>query len=190
MSISGKGELTTYWLRIARAKRGQRNALASESETKSADDESVGAEPASPKAAQQGDLSNKAMRLVDWITNELVELLARIALKRGTLHTYPDPPAALEQLEQQSLRNLIAKMPLDEVVDIIDFPTFDADLANFMMMSKRGGGTILDEAVKLELRDYINSIASMYAGNLFHNFEHARCVFPIHFAQTLFGCHN
>ncbi|CAJ1939123.1 unnamed protein product [Cylindrotheca closterium] len=173
VTAKGKGELTTYWLRIARAKRGQRNTLASESEAKSVDDESIGAEPASPVPAKQGDLSNKAMRLVDWITNELVELLARVALKRGTLHSYPDAPAALEQLEEQSVRNLIAKMPLDEVVDTIDFPAFDADLADFLMISKRGGGAILDEAVKQELRDYIKTIASMYTDNLFHNFEHA-----------------
>ena len=166
--------MTTYWLRIGRATRGRRNELATEASTLTNDEDDSGVEPVSEAPQTKGGISEKEQRLVDWITNELERFLYRVVAKRNVVHGYDDSPDALTELEQESLRNLADKTPMDEFKEIIEFPAFDADLTDFLMVSKRDADNHIDETVKKELHDYIKNIANMYKPNIFHNFEHAR----------------
>ena len=62
------------------------------------------------------------------------------------------------------------KTCLDEVTEVIMLPQFDAKAAAFRDEYKN---VQISQNVKAQLRDYVSTIASMYRGNPFHNFEHA-----------------
>jgi len=62
------------------------------------------------------------------------------------------------------------KIVLEEIVEIISMPKFDAGAAR----GEADWQTIdIGEEAQNELREYVSLIASMYRENPFHSFEHA-----------------
>ena len=74
----------------------------------------------------------------------------------------------MKPLEKKVAANPDNLMALDEVVEIVNLPNFNA--------TAHVGKEPVDLSPRIysQLREYITQIASMYQENPFHNFEHAR----------------
>ena len=146
-----KGALQTYWLKIGQDRGEKGSSLTASISTLDDLDQE----------------SKKTDRLVAWSSDLLIELLQEVANRREATKA-----ATTFRLEKESsLRVHKAKMPLDEVREIITLPKFDVDVAE--AQKKKMDQVQLDPVVKEEVRDYMQTIASRYRDNPFHNFSHA-----------------
>lgn len=117
-------------------------------------------------------LSEKHRRLVNWITNEMAEILRQLEVSRIGREDHK----SLVDLEQLSVMREAGKNPLDEVVEIITLPRYSAQSRATSDELEREN-YMLPKFVIDELRNYVSTLAGMYLENPFHNFEHARYVF-------------
>ena len=174
----GKGSMQTYWAEPYMKAGYAQSATGSES-----------ASHCQPKNEQNGlddtGLDDRTCRLIDWNVEMLSRLTKQIIARRGVQmldknsghrpklgknknsmgknDSVPDTIVATHTKQSD-------KMVLDEVVEIIELPAFDAAAAK----NQPDPATIeLDEEVVHQLRDLVTTIASMYNDNPFHNFEHA-----------------
>ena len=175
LSFSGKGELTTYWLSIPHPKKPRNPSLASSSTISSGTDSSYREEskeiiPRNDDNDEAPTLTEGQVRLVDWMTNELADLLKDIERRRISVSADKNK-GIIAKLEQQSVE--MARTPLDEVQEIIVLPKFDASSSNLYSMDLPEENIILPEAVISELHDFVYRLAEMYQNNPIHNFEHA-----------------
>jgi hypothetical protein len=128
------------------------------------------------KKEESGQLSDKHERLVNWITNELANLLKEIMIQRMGMRTAPNDEDCAEILELEATsvtprKDKHDRTCLDEVEDIITLPKYETSAKNLKFLSRETfelRGTVLSE-----LHVYIHTIATMYPNNPFHNFEHA-----------------
>jgi len=112
-------------------------------------------------------LCEKHLRLVAWNTEIISKVLKEVIAHREASSIWPDPPAAIQVLEKQQLqRDLIV---LEEVQDVIVLPKFDPEAAQ--REKEVASGTTLNDVVKDQLHNYIQTVAAMYHANPFHNFE-------------------
>jgi hypothetical protein len=169
--ISGKGELTTYWLDPTGTKKNHKDFMATQS-TISASESTLGAElvPPWPSGGEDG-LTEKHSRLVDWITSELAALLRDVEVRRLASSSSAEDEDAIIALERQSLDKTMKKTPMEEVEEIITLPKFDPSCEAFLNLSESEFG--LPDIVVTELHHFVQSVANMYQENPFHNFEHA-----------------
>jgi hypothetical protein len=179
VEAKGKGKLQTYWLLL------QNEPTSSISST--GDSDSAIEEKAAPKAAPIPDtisstlpnlntatveeieaaLPLKVQRLVRWNVDVLTRLLKQIVAKRNAAGNSHRHGLMVKQLENDIKRKFYV---LDEVVEIIPLPEFDhKNYKNWENASK----IVLPEAVIMQMRLYVASIAAMHRDNPFHNFEHA-----------------
>ena len=114
-------------------------------------------------------LSEKQKRLVNWITNEMCEILRQIEVSRIGKEEHE----ALKDLELLSVSRQGEHNPLDEVEEIITLPKYTA-LSRAYTDEFERDNFHLSASVKEELRVYVSCLAAMYQENPFHNFEHAR----------------
>ena len=173
VTAKGKGELQTYWLATggdddADLGHGMNDMTENQSEYDGDDDNPEITE------ARLGEnpvhLSQKQMRLVEWNAEILCRKLEDISARREAFGTIPDTATHLEQVERKQLESCFG-MALDEVVEIIELPTYRATSADMDTTPKA-----LNPKVTEQLFDYVQTIASMYHTNPFHNFE-VRCAF-------------
>jgi hypothetical protein len=117
----------------------------------------------------QASHDKKVERLVNWNVDVLMSLLRRIGEQRHQFGIEPDSVDDIKELEEEFSGSVqdSGRTVLDEVVEIIELPRFNA--------VDEGDGVVVDLAVEVEdqLREYVRIIASMYNENPFHNFEHA-----------------
>ena len=174
---TGKGELTTYWLAINKL-RGGGKAMANGSQSSewSLGDEShhdgAPADAMTTMSDDEDKLTEKHRRLVNWITNEMAEILRQLEVSRIGREDYK----SLVDLEQVSVMREAGKNPLDEVVEIITLPRYSAQSRATSDELEREN-YMLPKFVIDELRSYVSTLAGMYLENPFHNFEHARYVY-------------
>mmetsp|Transcript_19262 Transcript_19262/g.45447 ORF Transcript_19262/g.45447 Transcript_19262/m.45447 type:complete len:736 (+) Transcript_19262:1260-3467(+) len=154
VEAKGKGILKTYWLEFA-----------SESMENSSDkDESS----VSGHLEVSRTVDKKLDRLIDWNTDVLARLIKQIiarrnvAIKLGRLQQSQTVPTLPTHVKEKTV--------LEEVVEIIPLPSFDAEL---LAEGQDYEKVNLDIDVKIQLRSFIASVAAMYNDNPFHNFEHA-----------------
>ena len=166
----GKGELQTYWL----------SADTSENKAQSVATSEASAENMSPEEAEKKRLANeeekmemevrtieaKQQRLIDWNTALLSRQLALVIAQRKVLGCKPGPQYRITTMEKE--RDNAQGTILDEVVEVINLPKFDSRVGALDSNPKN-----LDEAVQIQLREYVQTVAAMYRENPFHNFEHA-----------------
>jgi class 3 adenylate cyclase len=170
----GKGELSTFWLTMTGSKLGMKKRSESESI------ETIDSE--------EGErlLSDKINRLVKWNVEVLRTLLCQIEAR----HTRGND----SQPGELKIAHMKGQTVLEEVKEIIHLPQFnsrpDGDIGDVALSdevevelhryvcvflhSRRLRGRILRfSPVRCFVRRYVASIASLYRGNHFHNFEHA-----------------
>eukprot|EP00934_Nitzschia_sp_Nitz4_P000009 Nitzschia sp. Nitz4//scaffold115_size69933//4295//7888//NITZ4_005995-RA/size69933-processed-gene-0.50-mRNA-1//1//CDS//3329533478//9//frame0 len=149
VEAKGKGKLQTYWLAYANMGVSQhRLSLSSDSSVGSFEVEMI------PKDTEQ----KKRNRSIDWTTDVLVGLLKRVVAMRGTSQL----PRHLDHIRRNPLTR-----PLDEVVEVIKLHSQQRSYPI------DPSGVDIPKVVVSQLRSYIREVASMYNGNIFHNFEHA-----------------
>eukprot|EP00526_Cylindrotheca_closterium_P003678 CAMPEP_0113651902 /NCGR_PEP_ID=MMETSP0017_2-20120614/27686_1 /TAXON_ID=2856 /ORGANISM="Cylindrotheca closterium" /LENGTH=1286 /DNA_ID=CAMNT_0000564645 /DNA_START=247 /DNA_END=4110 /DNA_ORIENTATION=- /assembly_acc=CAM_ASM_000147 len=171
VTAKGKGELTTYWLAINKLRAGAKTMSGSTSSEWSLNDESKhddAADLASNTSDDQDKLTEKHRRLVNWITNEMAEILRQLEVSRIGREDHK----SLVDLEQLSVMREAGKNPLDEVIEIITLPRYSAQSRATSDELEREN-YMLPKFVIDELRSYVSTLAGMYLENPFHNFEHA-----------------
>jgi 3'5'-cyclic nucleotide phosphodiesterase/Adenylate and Guanylate cyclase catalytic domain len=146
VSAKGKGILQTYWL----IRNHQRASSAhSEEET----NRNIGDSKA---------LKSRKERLVEWICDVIEEPLELVLINNRNRRK-PDSSNKMIYKRQEG------KTFLDETEEVITLAEFDAKTSE----NKSNDDMALSDAVRLQLRQYVTVIASLYNNNPFHNFEHA-----------------
>jgi Adenylate and Guanylate cyclase catalytic domain/3'5'-cyclic nucleotide phosphodiesterase len=178
----GKGAIETFWLVTTSDKTGDVSGLSSRLVRKTAsiassetDGERVGSLDTGTGGAAltiTKTENEKVQRLVDWNCELLLPILKKIVARRrgkkrrSTLTAQTQERVRQREAEITSNRNL-----LDELVEVIPLPAYDAQAAKDEQAFER---MELSENVVSELREFISLVASMYRDdNPFHNWEHA-----------------
>ncbi|KAL3937663.1 MAG: hypothetical protein SGBAC_007279 [Bacillariaceae sp.] len=179
VTAKGKGELETFWLKNI---RGAENKSVM-SATSGSDDHKLSkieenkkptknSRPSVSDAAAEHKITQndkKLDRLVNWNVDILFSILKSVAERRHADGIKPDPWDRVQAMEVELSVpvNENGKTALDEVVEIIELPRFNARAdANSVTVE-------LNAEVQNQLREYVRTIATMYNENPFHNFEHA-----------------
>lgn len=155
----GKGELSTFLLKINQNGKAGSSGYASESDTQSVAS-SLNSTTHDHDAAR---VTEKRNRIADWTVEVLAGLLQEIEVRRRASQTKSEPNHRLLQLEQSSTYTN-ERTVIDDVKEIIELPEFD--LAAAQREAKMDPETIeLREDVLWELRNFVRTIASMYHDN-------------------------
>lgn len=104
---------------------------------------------------------DKAERLIKWNVEILINLLKKIITHR----------AARQPSKPVTWPNQSSSTVIEEVVEVISLPDFNDKLSasNIMDVSD----VSLPPHVEEQMAELVSSVAAMYHGNPFHNFEHA-----------------
>jgi class 3 adenylate cyclase len=166
----GKGELQTYWFHPQNSRRSISSTISDDSLTKQSDDIWGNQEDGEADDSQLDIMQQKQkhIRLIDYNVDLLAGLLRQVIAQRRMLNLAKidatQEPAPVFSREKSNVK------VLDEVVEVISLPEFDAAAYKGYVDPE----TInLGPAVKAQLKRYVAVIAAMYRNNPFHNFEHA-----------------
>ncbi|KAG7348837.1 adenylate/guanylate cyclase [Nitzschia inconspicua] len=161
ITAKGKGELTTFFLNI-QDRHGDEKSFGSMSE---ADKNLLAVDIVDMTAAEE-----KRNRIAEWTVEVMSSVLKTMAAKRKALKSKVDPVDRIALLEAESLSQISDKKTvISEVATCIVLPAhcseqFDGDTVK------------LNDVIMDELRNYVQTIASLYNNNPFHNFDHANHV--------------
>jgi hypothetical protein len=97
-------------------------------------------------------LNNKTSRLIDWNVDVLQRLLKQVVARRQAMR------AAQCTVPVQTFLTDTGRTPLQEVVEIIALPEFDARVVKRQVEPER---IVLSDAVVEQLRKYVTNIAVM-----------------------------
>lgn len=180
VAAKGKGKLRTYWLEFTaknNSRAGSSRSGSMDTSTEGSDDpdfedgNAIHAELRKKAKwamkVQANNLDEKMERLVDWNTDILARLLKQILARHRAMEKHQSTRASAAT--RDFVGQTVGSMVIDEVVEIIELPELHA-------ASSRQHELVdeieLDTNVVSQLRSYIRTMASMYRGNPFHNFEH------------------
>lgn len=182
---NGMSEVQTYWLDFqgSNAKSptsctsGSDETTSKVSEEEDEDDPHRPLEPDQPSKNlvldddcrdKESLLSEKSMRLVSWNIEILYRFLREQVARREALGIRKESDEHLRSLELNKLDEEM--ISIDEVQDTIILPTFDASAARRQICV---ADVVIGEDVRMQLAEYVQTIAALYRNNPFHNFEHA-----------------
>jgi 3'5'-cyclic nucleotide phosphodiesterase len=145
--------MTTYWCEPNAAAA----SVASASEASTSDLQSAG----NGLSASAMEAHALRQRLIEWNLDLFTGLLRGIAAHRN-----------MHETKRKSLAPVLVDVgphenPRNEVVECIALPS------EYRNGVRKSADVQLGPAVLMQLRSFITSIAGMYIGNSFHNFEHA-----------------
>lgn len=146
VEVKGKGVLQTYWI-VPNA--------------------AVPSENCETKQGVQFALAQKEDRLVNWMTQLLLEHMKQVVARRKALDLQ-DATSDNDLFFQPSRDHT----SLEEVRKFIRLPKFDSKIAR-MEEKVYSREVLIDDVVVDQLHGFVAAIASMYRDNPFHNFEHA-----------------
>lgn len=166
----GKGELTTYFITLRKGSQGPVSVVSASSESQNSAENSNQITASSVGTG----LNSRLKRLVTFNSDLLARLIKSVVARReaiklvqGGRNNNSRPP-----LYHDSNSRPDGNTVLDEAVDILTLPTFNAKAA---AKEKDPKEIELSEEVIKQIHQYITVIASMYRREVpFHNFEHAR----------------
>lgn len=161
----GKGALKTFWVVDKKEMSGSSlpQESAPESMESTPESKSLGS-LSSPLDSTLKSVDSKTQRLIDWNMDVLLRLLKQVVARRISLGLGNTKLDTLT--ETDFCRSHVSA--LNEVKEIISLPRFDAAA---IKKTHDPDAVILDASIQNELREYVTSLASMYRGNPFHNFE-------------------
>jgi hypothetical protein len=163
--------METYWLSL-----GVEFSESGRTESTKGDDDDDDC-PLGPVSGNV-EVDRKTLRLVDWNTNILLRLLAKVVSKRNPKQELSRDGEVVWQLESPTSSTL-----LDQVAEIITWPSVP-----FEAQSCHEDDATMTEEVTCQLREYVSSIACMYRDNPFHNFEHASHVAMVRSSSSSSSC--
>jgi len=163
VAAKGKGELSTFFLQIQDSAKGS---------TVSKNDRKQSQESIASIVEEQ-----KQNRAAEWAVEIMASVLKLMVEVRHAQGIKPDPVETMAALETESLStNLGSKRTIiDEVAEYIVLPDYCATTKSVNEAGQRDG-VALDDTIMVELRSYVQTIASLYNRNPFHNFYHANHV--------------
>ncbi|KAG7374978.1 adenylate/guanylate cyclase [Nitzschia inconspicua] len=161
ITAKGKGELTTFFLNM-QDRHGDEKDNGSMSEPEK---NLLAVDIVDLTAAEE-----KRNRTAEWTVEVMSSVLKTMAAKRRALKSKVDPVDRIALLEAESLsQNSDKKTVISEVATCIVLPAHRSEQFD--------GETIaLNDVIMDELRNYVQTIASLYNNNPFHNFDHANHV--------------
>ena len=154
VNAKGLGLITTYWITPWDFKAGTSRT------SSSAETADIQCTPTNDKSAPKEKMAHK--RLVDWMSEMFKTYIKDIAAKRSA------PASRKPRSEVQKQRR--DGIPLDEVVERIILPEFNANTKALASLAKDGRDVVLDDEICSLIHEYISIIASLYRSNPFHNF--------------------
>lgn len=158
--VKGKGDMQTYWVRSGNEKSTPTDGAAPT-------DDSMGVS-LSADGADEDDVEEATQRLIEWNVGTLLPIIKEIVASRLSSENKLIEHQACLGGETPVVE--VAPQPLDEVVETIELPSFDAGVAK---RRKNAENAAISVAAVQQLHQYISCIAGMYRNNAFHNFEHA-----------------
>merc|ERR1711988_30658 len=181
VEAKGKGKLSTYWVF---EKKDRRMSTASTVSTSTTSDNSSQSSESSLRIENVKNFSyDRRRRLIDWnvdlFSGSIRKIVARrigscnnrsITNKKGNGKVNSNRRASASSATTTTADDNNDKTVLDEVVEIIELPSYDAK-ASFSQEDPQS--ICLDDDVMLQLKKYIFTISAKYNENAFHNFEHA-----------------
>ncbi|KAG7339562.1 adenylate and guanylate cyclase catalytic domain containing protein [Nitzschia inconspicua] len=150
ITAKGKGELNTYFLH---RESGISNAEVAKQVV----------EPDNNAVADNRLLKKKGSRDSEWCIALLTSILVEMANVRAAKQIKQDSQTLLKSLENDSCNN---QCILEEVVEYITLPEYS-------VTGSVKEAVDLDTTTAEELQCYVETIASLYNANPFHNFRHA-----------------
>jgi len=185
----GKGILTTFWIAPHAKRAGSATSSTTNSSERIMDPRALVPLDVANTNTNNTDQCLKHERLVDWMQEVFLSMIRPIVAKHGAMRT-PSSPLIVPDKP-------LSEIALDEVVEAIQLPDFNAeaalinpdsveipnDVAESLrtyigIVSKTGSGaTLLRSNIyshhNLFLPANHHQIASAYRDNPFHNFDHA-----------------
>lgn len=187
VTAKGKGELQTFWLKNIRGGEGRsvvstfslrssNNSASGHTNTPTTSRRRFSLQATIERKLQKSN-TKKMDRLVDWNVDVLMTLLKQVEERREQCGIKPDPWSKVRKLEDELSIPVSesGRTSLDEVVEIIELPRFDAGFDAHVDGRRSSMGEKQSNELELQesLREYVRAIASLYNDNSFHNFEHA-----------------
>jgi class 3 adenylate cyclase len=163
IELKGIGEMTTYWLILGRSLEKRKNSSRHLSMKQITD---------SPQP--DGELDEKAIRLVKWHVETLLHLLRLVEASRARLpnidtSVHVDTSEDLfKEFDWPNDYHTVGT-PLEEVQEIIHLPAFRG-ARDCEALSE---SIHFDFKIEQQLTEFVRTIAMLYRRNAFHNFEHA-----------------
>jgi 3'5'-cyclic nucleotide phosphodiesterase len=148
IDCKGKGLLTVYWCEPS----------SSASTVISGSDDSVSEQEAKPTDEHDRDCS-KTERLIDWNVDVLTGMLKQVVLSQSGVES--------DQV-QSDLELVVVGSPIDEISEELALPTAIASTG-----TTSNEKDMISTNTLSQLRELVESIASLYQQHAFHNFEHA-----------------
>jgi class 3 adenylate cyclase len=170
VSVKGKGEMQTYWVKPSKPKQRKASISLSEDAPSSSGhnvDTLWGGTNLDSALTLTSSL-NRRDRLIAWNADILEQFLQKLIARRK---------AAMRSQSSRRLQSINVKrrpemksQVVDEITVIITMPSFNEQTVN-----TETDPTLIDIGMKArsQLRDYVAHIAALYHDNAFHNFEHA-----------------
>ena len=165
------GELQTYWLVSADGGSNSRSSGSVHSDSVNNTMKDLALDDWDDQGVMENEkvlklLNEKTERLVNWNVEVLSAPLKQIAARRAQSKSKPKTPPEKLRLAQKRYSD----NTLDEVREIISLPKFDPKATG---VEDEVDDVQLDPEAISQLRDYVQTVASLYHENAFHNFEHA-----------------
>jgi hypothetical protein len=149
----GKGVLETHWL-VPKPYKGTHSANQSNETHGDVEME---------KALEESAVDiNKHNRLVDWMTELLLERIKKIVVRHNATGAKREYPSTVVFVPKEG------KTSLDEVAEVIKLPKFSVKAA---AREQDYHKVEIDPLVVEQLRELVAIIAASYRDNPFHNFE-------------------
>jgi hypothetical protein len=168
IAVKGKGDLQTFFLYIDSEARSTSSSIHTDTSSGDASEEKLNV----PVLA---DLMERRNRVADWTVEVLAQQLKTIVYWRKSQGVEPDSAAMMTQLEKSYLsQTRDNKTAIDEVAECIKLP--DCRQSSKKYSKSDISEVTLNATVTEELRSYVQTIASLYNENSFHNFDHANHV--------------
>jgi hypothetical protein len=150
----GLGVVTTHWITPWASKEGTNRTSCTEG-SGSVDEEAI-----TQNVQLEPEESLGLRRLVDWMTELFKSYVKDIVAKR----------TVTPKRKQRSEARITGCTPLDEVVECLILPEFNADSNALALLAKDGRDVVLDDEICSLLGEYVSLVAGLYHGNPFHNF--------------------
>jgi hypothetical protein len=164
VTAKGKGVLRTFWLALKNTGPSVTTGGLSEDASRiSGDDLTAKKTKSLKKTSDDRAAALKEARLVDWVTEMLMEQIKRVVLVHERCHLRGESASTDMHFQLPD-----GQICLDEVKGVISMPNFDINVAEAALDSH------LVEAprdIANMLREYVTLIARCYRANPFHNFE-------------------
>ena len=119
-------------------------------------------------------LEERRNRVAEWTVEVLAHLLKEMAAGRDARDVKNDPRRKIEELEQKYTVSKGASTVINEVAEYIILPDYKEN--DRQQYTENAHNMALNPLVTEELRAYVQTIASLYNNNSFHNFDHANHV--------------